>query len=150
MPADLRWRRNVVLPRQRRKVEAPEPLVIVKRDDAKSRGEAGNGGLQRGTIHAAKGDNGGGLHLRHFNESAGDEGLRDVDSPVEMPFREQTGAKTWRDEITYELVLRVDDVRANGSEHERTFTDGRQLAGLPEIERDRDDLGVVKIGRAHV
>src|SRR5688572_25863979 len=66
-----------------------------------------------------------------------------VNRPATMPFREQTGAKTWRDEITHELVLRVDDVRANGAEHERTFTDGRQLAGLPEIERDRDDLGVV-------
>ena len=48
--------------------------------------------------------------------------------------------------IAGELLADVEDVCAHGSGGERAIADFLEFAGLPEVQRDRDDVGVVGLG----
>ena len=92
---------------------------------------------------AAVRDRRGPLHPRDLDQPLGDERPGERGRQRIAILVQRAGLERRQDVVAGELLACIDHVRADGAERQRALADVRELAPLPEVERDGDDLGAV-------
>ena len=83
------------------------------------------------------------LHPRDLDQPSGDERPGERGRQRIPVLVQRAGLERRDDVVADELFARVDHMRPDGPERQRALSDVRELAALPDVERDGDDLRAV-------
>ncbi len=98
---------------------------------------------RRPVAAAAVGDGVCVFDVGNLDQLLGDERARERRGHRRAIVEERVGLERRQHEVVRERLAQIEDVRAHGADGERAIADRFELAPLPEVHRDRDDVGVV-------
>ena len=79
----------------------------------------------------------------NLHQFLGDERARERGGHRRAVVKERVGLERRQHEVVGERFAQVEDMRPHGPKGERAIADGFELALLPEVHRDRNDVGVL-------